>query len=307
MKTTLDVSIILINYKTSHYVKNIIADIIKNTRDISFEIIVVDNSNDEEEFNKLLQLKTNARIINTGANIGFGKGNNLGTKYANGDYLLFLNTDTQLIGNTIGILHGFISNNHRIGIVGPNMFTKDGLPNNSYEKEEKSLKREGKGFIYNHFHRKHTKDFFFNSSGKPLNIQGYICGACLMISKENFTKLGGFDDDIFMYAEDALLCYRLRNGLGLEVYNVPDAKIIHFEGGSFDKISKTRAAFIANGNYIYYKKCFGEKIAKKYLKKYISRLKEKAFILLFCRKKEQRQDTLILLNAYKAELSKNFN
>ena len=266
MNNTLNVSIILINYKTSDYVKNVVEDIFLNTSNISYEIIVVDNSDDDKEFLKLKQLENSVKVIKAHANLGFGKGNNLGAKYANGQYLLFLNTDTKLIGNAIYSLYKFISSNKNVGIVGPNMFTENKLHNHSYEKLEKNLKREGKGYFYDHFHKKRIKNFDFNFSSKPLNVYGYICGACLMISKNNFDKLGGFDKDIFMYAEDALLCYRLKKELHLDIFNVPEAKIMHLEGGSFDKISKNRAAFIANGNYLYYKKCFGDNTAKKYMK-----------------------------------------
>ncbi len=302
----IDVSIIIINYKTANLVRDAINSILSETKGCSFEIIVVDNSNDRKEHEILIKaLKDyDIKIVDSQENAGFGKGNNYGASFANGQYLLFLNSDTLLKNDAITQLFKYISEHENVGVVGPNLFKIDNSKNNSYELHEKNLSLDCRGFIYSHLRRKIRKNEFFNSSGKPLTINGYICGACLMIKKSVFNELGGFDTDIFMYAEDSLICYRVKNEMKLRIVNVPQAEIIHFEGASFSTISSVRANYIAHGNYIYYKKCYGEKIAIKYLKKSIKKFKQKRFLCNFCKSKKNLEIENVnnLINSYELEL-----
>lgn len=74
------------------------------------------------------------------------------------------------------------------------------------------------------------KNFEFNHTSQQKKV-GFITGADLMIRKELFNALNGFDNNIFMYCEDADLAYRVRMN-GYEILNVPKAKIVHLEGKS---------------------------------------------------------------------------
>lgn len=232
----MDVSIIFVNYKTSSLVHDAIHSVKEHSSDFSYEIIVVDNSESEEEFNKLNDLESDdVHLIDAKSNLGFGKANNLGSKIAQGNYLFFLNTDTLLMNNAIYELKKFLDEHDDVGIVGSNLYTKDGKPNSSYYLLEKNIKNENK---VSEFHTKIKKILSrkrpdFNYSEKPLKINGYVVGAALMIRKSLFDTLGGFDKDIFMYAEESLLCYRSIHEKEFKIYNVPSSKIVHFEGGEF--------------------------------------------------------------------------
>ena len=266
----IDVSIIIINYKKAEMTYNAIKSIIDNSNHFSYEIIVVDNSNDEEEFNHLSKLVgDNANIVNPKSNLGFGGANNLGASVSKGRYLYFINNDTLLLNNSIYELFKAMENDENIGIVGSNLFDSDEKPNHSfipYEKNYRSDKRSASVLrILLAKVRKRRSDF--NYSHDPMKIEGYVCGASLFIRKDLFDKLNGFSKDIFMYAEDALICYRLIHELHKEIYNIPTSKIIHYEGISLDNdINPFRADNIINGNSVYYKTIFGNKMCLKYLK-----------------------------------------
>lgn len=266
----MDVSIIFINYKTAEMTNDAVNSVIEKSSGFDYEIVVVDNSNDAEEFEKLKNLVgEKAKVINANGNLGFGKGNNLGVENSIGDYILFLNTDTLLVNNAIFELYNFLKNNDSVGAVGPNLYTQDLKPNHSYINYENNLKNELKqNNIFNIIKRKLFKRQDFNFSNQPKNVAGYICGASLMIKREYFENIGGFDKDIFMYAEDALLCYQVINILHKKLYNIPTAKIIHFEGGSIGKnssITPTRAKMMVDGNIIFYSKVNGSVKIKDYL------------------------------------------
>ena len=284
----IDVSIILVNYKTSFLVKNVISSIKEESYNFSYEIIIVDNSQDNEEYQKLLENK-DAIIINSGENLGFGKANNLGAKSANGKYLYFLNTDTLLMNNSIYELKKFLDDNNNVSIVGSNLYKKDGTPNHSFISHEINYNNIKKSnFIF-----PLIKKFFnlredFNNSDSPLKIFGYVSGASLMIKKNDFDLLEGFDKNIFMYSEEVLLCYRVIHELGKCIYNIPSSRVMHFEGASFENsINYSRYKVSVDGESIYYLKAFGKEETLKILKLKAKQFHNKAIISRFLFKKEK--------------------
>lgn len=287
----IDVSIIFVNYKTSYLVKDVIASIKEKSQGFSYELIVVDNSQDEIEYQKLLENKE-ATIIDAKGNLGFGKANNLGAKIAKGKYLYFLNTDTLLMNNAIYELKKFLDEHNDVSIVGSNLYTKEGKPNHSFVPFEKNQKNEKKLNSIHVMFKKRVlhRRIDFNFSSKPLEIKGYVCGASLMMRKEDFDKLGGFDKDIFMYAEESLLCYRTIHELNKKIYNVPSSQIIHFEGGSFKKkVSYNHVKTMMDGNVIYYQKAFGNSAAIQYLKDMIKSSNRKRRLAIILRNKEKQE------------------
>ena len=98
------------------------------------------------------------------------------------------------------------------------------------------------------------KNRHFNNTGNPLRV-AYITGADLMITKSTFEKVGSFSPDFFLYFEETDLCLRILK-LKSKVMNIPDAKIIHLEGLSFD-FELPQVHNYMKGKQVYYKKNFG--------------------------------------------------
>ncbi len=276
----MDVSIILTNYKTSHLAKDAINSIIGLSSGFSYEIIIVDNTNDPDEFSRLKEMESlGVKAISSNGDLGFGKANNLGVENASGDYVFLINTDTLLINNAIFELFCFLKDRKNVGVVGANLYSKDLSPTHSFVKEEKNIDNELKdNSIIAAVRRKlsHKRDDF-NYSNDPIEVFGYITGAALMMRRDEFVKLGGFEKEIYMYAEEALLCYRVIHELGLKLYNVPSAKIIHLEGGSFKARSESNARNYIDGTYLYYKKAFGNQVANEMAEKFCRMYRRKLF------------------------------
>lgn len=291
----IDVSIVLVNYFCSKYCVDVINSIREITHNLNYEIIVVDNSQNEDEFSKLEEIN-DITLIDAKENLGYGKGNNLGVSYSKGKYLFFLNTDILLINNAIFELFSFMENNPNVGIVGPNLFTRELGANTSYEKKCKSIKSDAS--IIGALGKRLSKNYFHNYTNKPLQIKGYVSGAALFIRKNLFDSIGGFSKEIFMYAEESLLCYIAQKKFNVLIYNVPSAKVIHFEGASFTNHSLSRVKMFIDGNYIYYKIAFGDKIAIKYLKRKICYLNFKKFF----KRKDNIKSLDLELNMYKEKL-----
>lgn len=268
-----DVSVVFVNYKTNKLTLNAVKSIKQKEKNLKYEIIVVDNSSDILIFNdlkeKLLDIDDQIQVINSYKNVGFGNANNLGAKIAKGKYLLFLNTDTLLINNAITQLSNYLNDNENVGVVGPNIYDINYNPSHSFCLYEKNIDFFNLNYgiatrIKAHILKKRCD---FNHTHNPLEINGYVCGACLMIRKELFEKIGGFDRDIFMYAEETLLCFYVIHNFNYKIFNLPNAKIMHLEGQSDIGFSEKKLEMMVEGNSIYLRKAFGLDSTIIYLKK----------------------------------------
>jgi GT2 family glycosyltransferase len=265
----MDVSIIIINYKTPKLVANCLQTILEKTKNVTYEAIIVDNSSEKKETEQLQMALSSfafAKIVVPSANLGFGGGNNFGASFSFGDYLLFLNSDTLLMNNAIYNLFSAMKSDSSIGVAGANLYSRNGKPGTSFWENEQTIdeiKRENRliNIVKKHFHRNDG----FNYTNERLEIFGLISGACMMIPKKVFKAVEGFDKDIFMYGEDSLICKQIKT-LGYSLVNIPNAKIIHLEGGSDNlSFSERKIQNIVDGTYIFYTKAYGKEIALKYL------------------------------------------
>lgn len=237
----MDVSIIIINYNTEKLVLDCIDSIYKETSNVIFEIIVVDN-NSPNKSNILINDKR-IKYIQSDTNLGFGRANNLGAEYAKGEYLFCLNPDTILVNNAIKILYNCIKNNPKIGICGGNLLSKEKKGIHSFCTISPGLWNELTLLFKLNFLNSQ-----YNKSNKIIDVS-YITGADLMIKKDIFEKVKGFDKDFFMYFEETYLCYLVRS-LGYRIVNVPQSLIIHLEGKSFT-LNKHREKLFYSSRKIY--------------------------------------------------------
>ena len=271
-----DVSIIIVNYGSSQLVIDCVDSIQKKVHGLNYEIIVVDNGSEDDsvkQFNNKLNGKI--RLIESPQNLGFGKANNLGAKYAEGEYLFLLNPDTLLINNAVRILHSFLQNNQKTGIAGGNLYTQqmDGAP--SYSLRFDSLRDEWLRSTWTSILSEKVRDkiqfsvpvfskssmsHVFNGSGKCRKV-AYIFGADMMLSKKLFDSVGGFDPDFFMYGEEEELTRRITK-IGYDIVNVPAAKIIHLESATLkaaDVFHEKSFMLRMNGTMTYFYKIYGSK------------------------------------------------
>jgi GT2 family glycosyltransferase len=247
----MDVSVIIVNTNTKALLKQCLKSLFEQTQDIAFEVIVVDNSSHDGSSQMVREEFPNV-ILAESENKGFGHANNVGAKYAKGKYLFLLNPDTIVRNNAVKILFDFIDTHPKAGICGGNLFDEDGNPGYSYNMLLPSILWELNSFcrildsIYG-------KNKYFNHTGKPLKIKGYITGADLMINTDLFKQLGGFDTDFFVYFEETELAFRVKK-IGYTLYSVPQAEIIHLEGKTFLDNNEKKLEIFMSSRKKYYQK-----------------------------------------------------
>lgn len=249
----MDVSVIYVNYNCSNLTINSIKSVIELTNDICYEIIVVDNNSTPNEKNIIEDYcnTNNIKLIKSNSNLGFGKANNLATKYASGKYLFFLNPDTYLINNAIKELFSFASNND-VTACGANLFSKQLKPIHSYWMLMPSISNEISTLLCDiPLKIKHKNSYEHNHSKSPIEV-AFTTGADLMIKQSIFKEMNGFDDSFFMYFEETDLQYRIKK-IGHKIYNLPKAKIVHLESQTLQSRTKKLELFFNSRKIFYHK------------------------------------------------------
>jgi len=218
-----DVSIIILNYNKPGITLACVIAILQAKTQKSYEIIVLDNGSGASEAQKLKSLNLPVRLISLNANRFFGEGNNIAAEYARADALLFLNNDAFLDAETVDLLLEALFADESVGAVGPVFRYPDG----ALQEAGAFINTDGTAFQRG----KGVPDFDVKSL-PPLDPVDYISAACVMIRRDDFIRLGGFDlryDPA--YYEDSDLCLRLR-ALGKSTLLVRDATVRHIENAT---------------------------------------------------------------------------
>jgi len=196
-------SFIIINYNTAELTSACLESIFKYGAGSDFEIILVDNNSDEADLN-ILKNRYGARIkiIANQKNLGFARANNQGAKQAQGEYFFFLNSDTVFDHDILSPLRAKLDSDKKIGVIAPQLILRTGA-----EQE------------YSYGLKRGTKELT------------WVSGAALIIRREVFAKLGGWEERFFMYFEDVDLCRRVL-AQGYKIERLLSVKITHLVGGS---------------------------------------------------------------------------
>ncbi len=227
-------SIIVLTYNTKDLILGCIQSMIKQYRkrfeNQELELIVADNASTDGTVKTISNLKSeilNLKLIQNKKNYGFGKGNNIAAKNAEGEYLLFLNSDTQVKDRGFLKMIEFLDKNPDIGILGGRLTNPDGLPQASA------------GSFYtlpNLFLMLIGAERIGLTRSSPLKISrvDWISGACMMVRAKLFEELKGFDENLFMYMEDVELCFRAKKK-GALTYFYPNINVVHKKLGSSNR------------------------------------------------------------------------
>jgi N-acetylglucosaminyl-diphospho-decaprenol L-rhamnosyltransferase len=255
----IDVSIIIVSYNTAKLTCDAIASVFAETTKCKFEIIVVDNFSEDNSVLEIERKFKEIRLLKLQANIGFAAANNIGTKEAKGKYILLLNPDTVVLDGAIDTLVCFAEENPRWGIYGGSTFFGDMSRNPTAGWNMAtvwSLFCTAAGL---------SSVFRYSSVLNPESLASWdwkgfrkvdiVTGCFLLIRREHWKKLNGFDLSFRMYGEDADLCLR-SSAEGKDCVLVSSAKIIHY-GGASEKIKADKMVKVFKAKIKLFQKHWG--------------------------------------------------
>ncbi len=255
--------IILVSYNTADYTKRAIESVYDETKQTTFNIIMVDNNSSDNSVELVAEHFPNVEIIQTGANLGFAGGVNVGTKASDSEFILLLNPDTVILEGAVDKLMEYAKKTPQAGIWGGVTLNNDLSLNPNNARAQLSFKNLF--FSATGLSKLFKKSCFFNhdnygcwgrNSEREVDV---ITGCFFLTPRKLWEELDGLDETFFMYAEEADYCIRaIKKGYQPRV--TPLAKIIHHGGvsetnlsGKMLKLLKGKAELI-NKHYASWKK-----------------------------------------------------
>jgi GT2 family glycosyltransferase len=215
------ISVIILNYNGLKYIINCVKSVLTSSHE-NLEVIVVDNKSTDESIElceKAFANDKRLKIIKNTSNLGFPEGNNVGANYATGDYLFFLNIDTEIQRETIDNCVQVFRSKSNVAIVQPklmllynrNVFDSTG---DFMDKYGNAVRRGGEDLEIDLGQYDYDTDIF---SAR---------GAALMVKRSIYSESGGFDSTFFLGFEDIDLCWRIRL-MGYNVKLAPSSIVYH--------------------------------------------------------------------------------
>lgn len=287
----MDVSVIMINYNTFDLTKDALESIFTHTKELRYEIILIDNASPDGSGERLRDLFGDKIVyLQSGANLGTSKAFNLGLKQSKGKYILWLNTDILIKENFIKKLYDYMESDPNCGVCGGNVLDFNGKPSGAFRRDFLTVKtfRRLYSIAWNLLrlipHRRNDYNYTDN-----VQEVAWVGGVDMFVRRDVFLQVGGFDEIIFMYAEELEFQYRVKKLTSYTIKSVPQAVIYHLGGASTEgKVKRfnpkwERMMLMGFPRYLY--KWFGEEEVKKYLKVRYKGAKKQYFLAKICNNK----------------------
>lgn len=234
------ISIIIINYNTSAITLNCIRSVISETKNIDYEIVLVDNASTECDPDVFVDSFPGVKLVKSDKNLGFAKGNNLGIAHAKGDIILLLNSDTYFVENTLQKSLNQFNSLNKVGFFGVKMLFPDGRVQYTARKF-RSVQWELLDlfrvllYLLPYSYRSVLMLGRYFKADRDLECD-WLNGAFLMFNRSLLNELPQkkLDERFFMYGEDHLWSYQVRQ-LGYKNYFYSGTSIVHINNASTQK------------------------------------------------------------------------
>ena len=226
------------------------------------EIIVVDNASSDGSPDMVRGQFGHVRLITSNSNLGFARANNTGAAAGTGRYTLLLNPDTEVRGGALAAMVTYMDEHPDIGTLGPKLLTPDALE----ERVQPSRRRFPtlatafleSTMLQQWFPRNRVLQRYYvqdKSDNEEQDID-WLVGACLLIRREAWEKVGPLDENMFMYSEELDWCRRAKAD-GWRVVYVPWATVVHHEAQSSNQVVPARHIYFQSSKVYYFRKYHG--------------------------------------------------
>lgn len=231
----MQLSVIILNYNVRDFLEQCVLSVQNALETIDGEIIVVDNNSSDDSCTMMRHRFPNIKLIENKENYGFPKGNNIGVAVAQGEYICILNPDTVVAEDTFTKVLAFAKKQSDLGIVGCKLIdgtgnflpeSKRGVPTPwvAFTKITGLYKIFPKSSLFNKYYAQHLNE---NETGKV----DILVGAFMVMKRDLYLEVGGFDENCFMYSDDIDLSYTVLQK-GKSNYYCNETSVIHYKGES---------------------------------------------------------------------------
>jgi len=249
----MDISIIIVNWNTQKLLRDCLQSINETVRDVTFEIIVVDNASNDGSVLMLREEFPGVTLIENRENRGFGAANNQAFAIMQGTYALLLNTDIVLTDNAIYELFSFMETQPGAAMACGQLLNRDGSKQNSIANFPTLLTLMANISLLEYLFPKRFPSKRYKHT-EPIEIESAI-GACLIVRKKAMDEVGIFDERYFFFFEETDWAYRMHSA-EWKSYHIPSAMIYHLQGQSIGRNVRSRIEYYRS-RYHFFKKWNG--------------------------------------------------
>lgn len=228
----MELSLAIVSYNAREALEACLSSVVGETKDDTPEIIVADNASADGSVAMVKDRFPGVDVLESRENLGFARASNLCWRRAHKPLVLFLNGDTVVPQGALARMVAIMNDRDDIGALGPLLKNADGSIQMSFgdmlslsaELRQKILNagyRNGRGPLRSYVENLHARE----------RTVDWVSGACLLTRRELLERVGGFDEEFFLYSEDVDLCARLR-AQQARVLFTPAVEITHHRGGS---------------------------------------------------------------------------
>ncbi|MBU0702388.1 MAG: glycosyltransferase family 2 protein [Chloroflexi bacterium] len=268
----LDLSIVIVNWNVRDLLRCCLASLAERAPGVaapSLEVIVVDNGSADGSADMIRTEFPHVQLIANDENRGFTAANNQGLARGRGRYLLLLNPDTEVLGDALATMIGYMDERPQVGALGPQLRYPDGtlqpsrrrFPTLTTALVESTIVQQwwADNRILRRYYMADTAE------GTPgddtIQAVDWLVGACLLVRRQVYEQVGGLDEGFFMYSEELDWCRRIRDA-GWEVVYLPTATIVHHEGKSSEQVVAARHIHFQTSKVRYFRKYHGQVVAE---------------------------------------------
>lgn len=229
----------------------------------ALEVIVVDNASQDGTVAAIRQRFPEVRLIVNDTNRGFTAANNQALEVARGDYLLLLNPDTEVLGDALPTLLGYMEAHPDVGLVGPQLLNPDG----SVQSSRRRFPTLGLLFLESTWlqglapRRWLARYYVRDRADDEEQDVDWVTGAAMLIRRSVLAQVGPLDERFFMYSEEVDWCRRIKLA-GWRIAYLPGAQVIHHEGQSSQQVVPARHIYFQSSKILYTRKVFGTAAAE---------------------------------------------
>ncbi|HEY6565120.1 MAG TPA: glycosyltransferase family 2 protein [Pirellulaceae bacterium] len=231
---TPDFSIILVNHNAVAFLQRCLISIQRTRAALRLQVILVDNASTDDSVPAARTIMPELTCLTLSKNVGYVRANNLGLRHATGQYILYLNNDTELHPGCLSELLRFLHAHPRAGAVSPQILNPDGSDQGCARRFPSAIngifgRRSWltRWFPHNPWSRRYMLGRH-QPGTEPFDVE-MLSTACMAVPTALATALGGMDEGYRHYWVDADLCDQIHK-LGFRVCCLPSARITHFEG-----------------------------------------------------------------------------
>ncbi len=230
----MDVSIIIVNWNTKQLLEDCLRSIYKQTADLTYEVIVVDNASTDGSVEMVRKNFPQVKTIENSQNLGFARANNIGIRAGTGRYICLINSDVTLLDGCIGRLAAFMDGHPAIGMAGPKILNSDGTIQHSCRHFPSIWNNFCQAVGLNHIFPKSAffshciMDYWDHNSVRSIDV---LSGCFWTVRREALDKVGLLDEEFFIYGEDIDWCRRFHNA-GWDIVFYPEAQAVHLGAAS---------------------------------------------------------------------------